>query len=73
MTEPTITQADELADAICGCANREQHRRDVALIEAYREAAVAELRVALHDAINSPKGVVPDSAMPFYKETIHGD
>ena len=44
MTEPTITQAEALADAICGCANREQHRRDVALIEAYREAAVAELR-----------------------------
>ena len=29
---PTITQAEVLADQICGCANREQHRRDVALL-----------------------------------------
>ncbi len=27
---------------------------------------IAGLQVALHDAINRPKGVVPDSALEFY-------
>lgn len=27
---------------------------------------IEQLKVALSDAINSPKGVVPDSAEPFY-------
>lgn len=30
-------------------------------------AEVQALRAALHDAINSPKGVVPKSAEPFYR------
>lgn len=28
---------------------------------------IKELLVALHDSINSPKGVVPDSAVKFYQ------
>lgn len=35
--------ASEIADQICGCATREQHNRDVALIEADRAALVAEI------------------------------
>ena len=34
-------------------------------------AALAEnirLRIALHDAINRPMGVVPDSAVEFYEQ-----
>ena len=30
----------------------------------------AALRLALHDAINRPKGVVPASADPFYNPAI---
>jgi len=30
-----------------------------------------QLRQALMDAINQPKGVVPDSAMPFYRELMY--
>jgi len=29
-------------------------------------ATIKALKVALHDAINRPKGVVPESAEPFY-------
>ena len=43
-----VTQAETLADQICGCANREQHRRDVALLNeafaAHREAAARDMR-----------------------------
>ena len=39
-----------------------------ALAEA--QAEIARLRVALHDAINAPKGVVPQSADPFYRADL---
>ena len=39
-----------------------------ALAEA--RAEIARLRVALHDAINAPKGVVPQSADPFYRADL---
>lgn len=42
-----MTPAHVIADQICGCANRDQHRRDVALIEADRAA----VRKAERDAI----------------------
>jgi Lar family restriction alleviation protein len=35
---------------------------------AARDAEVEALLTALHDAINSPKGVVPASAEPFYDQ-----
>lgn len=35
--------ASEIADEICGCANREQHRRDIALIHRDREELVREI------------------------------
>lgn len=35
--------ASEIADQICGCATREQHQRDIALIEADRQALVTEI------------------------------
>lgn len=34
---------------------------------AAKDAHIAELEKALHDAINRPQGVVPDSALPFYQ------
>ena len=39
------------------------------------EAENARLRTALHDAINRPMGVVPDSAVEFYdiESSIPGD
>lgn len=43
--------AGELATQICGCANRDQHRRDVALILAYRDAALVDgIRLGLEAA-----------------------
>jgi len=61
----TIAGASALANEICGCATREQHKRDINAVLAYREAAeaplraeiaakdaeIARLRDALHDAI----------------------
>ena len=43
-----VTQADReaagnLADLICGCANREQHRRDVAAVLDYRATVLRSL------------------------------
>lgn len=37
------------------------------------EAENARLRTALHDAINRPKGVVPDSALELYDATVCPD
>ena len=62
--KPTITQAEDLADAICGCSNRDQHRRDVALIEAFREAAVAELQAEVEQL---------REALEYYAENDHYD
>ena len=50
-----VTQSETLADQICGCANREQHRRDVALLNeafaAHRQAALLEgVRIGLEAA-----------------------
>ena len=43
-----ITRAKMLTDQICGCANREQHKRDVALLDqafsAQRELGAREER-----------------------------
>lgn len=53
--QPEVTEglrpAYEIASEICGCANREQHRRDIALIEADRAAvAHAARKQALEEA-----------------------
>ena len=50
-----VTQSETLADQICGCANREQHRRDVALLNeaftTHRQAALLEgVRIGLEAA-----------------------
>lgn len=34
------------------------------------EAKISALRIAMHDAINRPKGVVPASAEPFYSAAL---
>lgn len=46
MTEQTV---EAVANAICGCATREQHKRDVALIEAYVADRIAAHTKALVD------------------------
>ena len=75
-----LKSASAVANAICGCATKEQHARDIKLIEAHVADAITEalaraeraeaecvrLRVALHDAIRRPMGVVPASADEFY-------
>lgn len=45
-------------------------RDRLAAANAALEAQVARLVGALHDAINSPKGVVPKSADPFYDQNL---
>jgi hypothetical protein len=52
-------RCDELAEA---------YRAGKAAGHAARDAEVGALLTALHDAINSPKGVVPASAEPFYNQ-----
>jgi len=41
--------------------------------EAGYEHEIVMLKVALHDAINRPKGVVPKSAAEFYEPWIYYD
>lgn len=43
--------ASEIANEICGCADRAQHLRDIALIEQDRADARAELRRKLDEAV----------------------
>lgn len=42
-----LMDASDLAFEICGCANREQRKRDIALIEKDREQARMEERAAV--------------------------
>ena len=51
MTSPTITGASDIAHEICSCANRDQHKRDVALLNsafaAHCELGAQEEREAI--------------------------
>jgi hypothetical protein len=42
-----MREASEIANEICGCSDRDQHRRDVKLIEADRKAAALAERARI--------------------------
>lgn len=53
-----MTDASDLAFEICGCANREQHKRDIALIEKDREQARMEERAAIVAYLRIKRGAM---------------
>jgi hypothetical protein len=55
-----------LREANAGLASEALNRRHAEAAE----AEVARLRIALHDAIRRPLGVVPESAVEFYSYTM---
>jgi hypothetical protein len=65
----------------CGTCSRKGRCQDYVMYDEYCQAWVADeattlrsknerLLEALHDAIDRPKGVVPDSAIEFYKPDL---
>ena len=50
-----LMDASDLAFEICGCANREQRKRDIALIEKDREQARMEERAAIVAWLRGPE------------------
>ena len=54
MREAERERIGRLANEICGCSTLEQHRRDIALIEAEIDRRVAEERAKLLERLREP-------------------
>lgn len=60
------TKSCELRKRILDERNGINRGDEISLYDVAITEHIFRLKIALHDAINSPKGVVPDSALEFY-------
>ena len=67
-------KAEILADQICGCANREQHRRDVKLVTAALLRAMAQgIRESEHYITRTANRARAAELEAMAKEIDHGE
>lgn len=57
-----VRPASEIANEICGCSTKDQHRRDIALIKADRQQAVAAEVAQIVAGLKSENGQCDCSA-----------
>jgi lambda repressor-like predicted transcriptional regulator len=69
MIDPKALEAAAatLANELCGCATREQHKRDIAAVLAYRAAAVADATAPLKAEIARLREALTKSVAAYEK------